>query len=103
MSNGEKKENLPQKTDPPEIPEQSQDSIENIPPELQEVFKTAPPEIRNEITRMAMMVRSGPVGPPIHPVFDKVTSEHIGKFLKMTKTPSLSPNRIVGSIFSMSV
>ena len=56
---------------------------ESLPPEVAEVLKEAPPEIRKKI-QMGMFRASGPMASPLDELLDKVTPEHIDKFLDNT-------------------
>jgi len=46
--------------------------------ELQQLVKSAPPQVRH---MMLSMMRLQGAGPFPHPIFEKFTSEHVGKFL----------------------
>lgn len=70
-----------EKPDESKPPDTTKDKVKDTSLDVQEIFKDAPPEIQKEITRMAMMFRSGPMPPPVHPLFNKFTAEHIDKFL----------------------
>ena len=71
MNSEEKKEQLPTDT------KQKEPVVDDIPTELEEAFRDAPKEVQ----RFMAMFRSGPMSPPMHPLFNKFTDAHIDKFL----------------------
>lgn|GEM_PF-4561023 len=79
------KNNSPKEIQVSEAEEQANALLEQgTPPEIVEQIKDAPPQIRKKIHEMLTFQASGTVGPPIHPLLNKFTTEHIDKFLDYT-------------------
>lgn len=63
------------------VPAEIVDALKDAPPEVLEMLKAAPPDARRTIQSM-MISASGSLRPPVHPLFEKFTPEHIDKFLE---------------------
>lgn len=54
-------------------------SEDSMPPEMREEFQHLPPEAQKQVSRMFSMIMSS--GPAPHPIFSKMNTEQVGKFI----------------------